>query len=455
MKFCQPTALAIALIAAFPLVAQAQSSADLLKELQALKDRVGELEKKLQAADTTKPQWGMTPEQAAEFNRISVKTEAMEDSRDESGFKGLKISGYIEPVFIYNHLQQRAGFQFLNQQSDGYFYDTSYMGAASIDFTKETESGTIWKLTLSPNRGVGAAIDGLSIIQEASVAIPLGSSNTKLIAGQIPDWSGYEYQQPTLNPFTTHNLLYDFTLPLGYTGVGIDHTEGDWWIRGIIGNVNATSRGAFEKSPTLSVRVDYSKGEFSGFGGALLIGKSPNFNTGFNTMAAMLELDGYTTMGDITLQGQVSVGQQKQGAITPDADGNYRDSSWAGFSALAGYAFTPRLQGLVRADYIRNTKNGGGLYTYNGYSFVDEESGQLVFGNDGRNGLGPDLAGDLNRGANRYAVSFGMKYAFNQSTTFKAEYRLDGADRAVFEDLKNGGYRKTNHLLGTSIVVVF
>jgi hypothetical protein len=46
MKLLAPTALALALASAFP--ALAQSNADLLKELQALKDRCTELEKKLQ-----------------------------------------------------------------------------------------------------------------------------------------------------------------------------------------------------------------------------------------------------------------------------------------------------------------------------------------------------------------------------------------------------------------------
>lgn len=455
MKPWQPTALAIAAAAVLAPAARAQTAADVLKELQALKARVAELEKKLEAAEANKPQWGMTPEQAAEFNRIAVKAEALEDSRDDAGFKGLKISGYIEPAFIYNQRQDRAGFQFLNQQGDGYFYDTSFIGAASIDFTKETDSGTIWKLTLSPNRGVGAAIDGMSIIQEASVSVPLSGNNLRLIAGQIPDWSGYEYQQPTLNPFTTHNLLYDFTLPVGYTGVGINYTQDKWWIRGMVANVNATIRSAREKSPSLVFRVDYSKGEFDGFGFAGLVGKTPNFNTGDNRMSVLLEADGYYLRGDWTAQGQVSYGQQKQGAITPDAQGNYRDSRWWGISGLVGYAITPRLQVLARGDYIRNTKNGGGLFGYNGYSFVDEESGDLVYGNDGRNGLGPDLNGDLDRGANRYALTVGLKYAYDQATTFKVEVRLDGADRRVFEDVKSGDFRKNNTLLGTSVVVAF
>ena len=455
MKLLSPTLLTVALAAAFP--AAAQSNEALLKELQALKARVNELEKKLQApaapVEAPKPQWGMTPEQAAEFNRIVTKTESLQDNFTDQGYKGLTVSGFIEPVFIWNQRQNRAGFQFLNQQSDGYAYDTSYMGSATLDLTKETESGTIWKLTLTPNRGVGAAIDGASIVQEASVSIPLGSLQTRLLVGQVPDWSGYEYQQPTLNPFTTHNLLYDFTLPVGYTGVGLSHTEGKWWLRGMVGNVNTTTPGAGDKSPSLMYRVDYSKGEFNGWGFAGLHGKVANFNTGTRTMANIFELDGYFIRGDVTLQGQVSVGMQKQGAITPDEDGNFRDSRWWGLSGLAGYSFTPRLQGLIRADYVNNGKNGGGLFGYNGYSIVGDDG--IEYGYDGRNGLGPDLDGDVNVGANRYAVTLGMKYLYDLNTTFKLEYRLDGASKAVFDDVSSGTRKKSNSLLGASVVVAF
>jgi Protein of unknown function (DUF3138) len=456
MKKIRLTALSAALLAAFAAPsAMAQSNEELLKELKALRARVEELEKKVAtppaAAAPTEPKWGMTPEQVQEFNRIAVKTEALEDSLESQGYKGLKVSGYIEPAFVYNQRQERAGFQFLNQQSDGYFYDTSYIGSASIDFTKEVEGGTIWKLTLTPNRGVGAAIDGASIVQEATVAIPLGSLQTRLVAGQIPDWSGYEYQQPTLNPFTSHNLLYDFTLPVGYTGVGISHTQGKWWLRGAIANVNSTIRGPGEKAPALVYRVDYSKGEFDGWGLAGLHGKTANFNfENKRTMTHLFEVDGYYLRGDWALQGQVSVGTQKEGAITPDADGNFRDSRWWGVSGLAGYMFTPRFQGLVRADYINNKANGGGLFGYNGY--YDPDNGGF---NDPRNGIGPEPGADLNRGANRYALTVGMKYAYDLSTTFKLEYRLDGADRAVFEDLSDGSFKKNNSMLAASVVVAF
>jgi hypothetical protein len=50
MRFKVTTALALLAVASTP--ALAQSNAELLKELQALKDRVQELEKKLQASTT-------------------------------------------------------------------------------------------------------------------------------------------------------------------------------------------------------------------------------------------------------------------------------------------------------------------------------------------------------------------------------------------------------------------
>jgi hypothetical protein len=407
----------------------------------------------------------MTPEQVQDFNRIAVKTEATEDNLATQGFKGLTISGFIEPAYIYNRRQHRAGFQFLNDQSL-FAYDTSYIGSASIDFTKETDSGSKWKLTLTPNRGVGAVIDAAhrSIVQEASVSVPLTDPATRLIAGQIPDWSGYEYQQPTLNPFTTHNLLYDFTLPTGYTGVGVELKRGKWVVKGMVANVNTTIRQAGEKDTAIVYRGDYSVSEYLGFGFAGLHGKSPNFSDTYpdgsagSTIAHLLEADGYYTRGDWTFQGQIGVGMQKKGAVVADANGNLQDASWRGGSGLVGYTVTPRLQGLVRVDYIHNTKNGGGLF---GYSTFTDANGNTV-PVDGRNGLGvngncvadPTLT-DCGIGANRYAITTGMKFAFNPNTTLKAEVRLDGATRPVFIDVKSGKYRKTNQLLGASVVVFF
>ena len=62
---------------------------------------------------------------------------------------------------------------------------------------------------------------------------------------------------------------------------------------------------------------------------------------------------------------------------------------------------------------------------------------------------------DINRGVNRYALSTGFNYLINPTTTWKAELRYDGASGAVFRDVRDGSYKKSNVLLGTSVVVTF
>jgi uncharacterized protein involved in exopolysaccharide biosynthesis len=103
-KFWHPTALTLALLAAFPLAASAQSVAqsldDLRKEQKALKDKIDALEKKLKDAEAKSAEGGMTPQQQQDLNRIVVKTEALEDNQESMGFRGLKISGQMDPSFI-------------------------------------------------------------------------------------------------------------------------------------------------------------------------------------------------------------------------------------------------------------------------------------------------------------------------------------------------------------------
>ena len=482
--------VAWAVCAAFPAPAQADTTQDLLNELRALKARVTELEKKIEAqasvtarqaeAAPAAVQPGMTPEQLQDFNRIAVKTEALEDSRDMLGFKGLKVSGYMDPTFVFNQRQHQAGFQFLNAVGDGgYTYDNSYIGSAAIDFIKETEGGSRWRLTLSPQRSTQAVSEGsASILQEASVSIPLTDLQTRFIAGQIPDWSGYEYLQPTLNKLITHNLLFDLTLPSAYTGAGMEITRDKWLIKGVVANMNASKRQANEKTPVLAYRVDYAKGEFQGFGFAGVHGRAANNSEGItettytevvdgagagtgtylpttttvaqrDSRVDLFEFDAYFIRGDWTVQGQLSWGRQEKASITPADDGRLRSALWTGLSGLVAYKFEPRLEGIVRFDHIFNRKNGGGLLTY---SVLDDH-----------NGIGPaqvDADGDgfvdnPGRGVDRSALTLGMNYAFNLSTVFKLEYRYDWASGPIFLDTKSGSYKKSNQLLSTAVVVSF
>ncbi|MDE2401116.1 MAG: DUF3138 family protein [Burkholderiales bacterium] len=457
--------LAVASGLVFAAAAQAGGNDDILSELRALKARVAELEEKLQAQDAKLAQVaqtaqtadqsarGMTEEQQGEFNRIMVKTEALEDARDALGWKGLKISGYLDPTFIANQRQHRAGFQLLNPIDEGgYRYDNSYFGAAVIDFSKETEGGSRWRLSLAPNRGVGAALDGRSPVQEASVSIPLTDLQTRFIAGQMPDWSGYEYLPSTLNKLITHNLLFDFTLPAAYTGAGLELARRKWLFKGLLANVNASQRAQGGAAPALAYRVDYAKGEFQGFGFAGVHGPMKNARqAGHDSRLDLFEFDASFIRGDWTVQGQWSWGRQARAAIMPGADGRLADARWWGLSALAAYKFQPRLEGTLRYDLINNRSHGGGLL---GTAAADDRNG---IGPDATLGCDPLVAAvpGCERGVNRSALTFGLSYLFNLSTTFKLEYRLDQATGPVFLDTRSGTYQPSNQLFGASVLVSF
>ena len=60
-----------------------------------------------------------------------------------------------------------------------------------------------------------------------------------------------------------------------------------------------------------------------------------------------------------------------------------------------------------------------------------------------------------NNGANRYALALGFNYVFNEYTMFKVEYRYDWSNLPVFRYVNDGSYRKSNSVLGASVVVSF
>jgi hypothetical protein len=465
-------ALAVAVMTATlaPAALAQAGNAELLEELRQLRERVNQLEARLKAQESAKPatpqpgQWGMTPEQARELNRLAVKTEALQDNFEEQGFKGLKISGQMDPTFIWNRASDESGFVFLN--GNRYTYDNSYLGMLVLDIEKETESGARWRLTLAPERGTGAVFGGSSIVHEATVSIPLTDNQTRLWLGQIPDWTGYEYTLPKENKFITHNLLFDLTAPAAFTGAALDVTRGKWWSRVGFASVDSARYSPRNRQPAFVYRVDYSRGEFQGFGFTGLHGKlynaaadgeyladpsdpyslTPFAEAGQHTMTHMLEFDAYFVRGDWSVFGQVSWGRQKNAALF-NSDGQLRDASWLGYSATVAYKITPRLEALLRVDYLRNSKNGGGLYAWGA------DDGQMGvgrgFNRDGSFYRGEDV------GANRNAISIGTNYLFDENTILKFEYRRDGATQPVFVDARTGQGLKVNQMLGASVVVFF
>jgi hypothetical protein len=440
-------------------LAHADTNADILNELQALKAKVQQLEAQVKAQQTQiTDNQKATDEATTVANHADVQVSGIKEETASSGFKGLTVKGMIAPAYVYNQDQQSSSFVFLNRSNGDpagstiYNYDNSYFGSAFIQFKKETAGGVGWNLTLAPDRGAGVNMNGNSIVHEASVSIPL-NNDTKIIAGQIPDWEGYEYTWDNQTNPITHNLLFDFAELTAYTGVGLDQTVGNWEWKAMLANINSAryyNNSTGGRAPAAVFRADYSIPGYdsAGIGFWGLVGKVPNANPAYTTgtsSTVMAEVDGYLNQGNWGYYGQVSVGQQSGAAYNGDT------AKWYGLSGMLTYNFTPRFLGFARMDYLNDSKNGGGLV-----------GGYLVGATDSYNGFGPQCTDsacssvvDPNKGANRYALSLGWNYLLTESTTLKMEYRYDRSSLATFYNVSDGSYKKDNNLLAASVVVSF
>ena len=297
----------------------------------------------------------------------------------------------------------------------------------------EGGAGVNWTLRLKP----GAT----NLVHEASVSVPLGESNTtRLIAGLIPDWSGYEYSFSNQNPLVTHNMLFNYTAATSYAGAGLQYIAGPVTLKGMFANID-TSANKDRGVPGIVYNANWTINEYSylNFSGA---------HSRVSDLAAttpirpfdLMEVDGGYTRGDLALNGQLSFGKV-QGAA---GNGSGLDASWWGVSGFAGYKLTPRLQAVARYDYINNRNNGGGMYF--------DPSGGVMFGAELDE---TGTATDINVGTTRSALSLGLNYAVNPSTQFKTELRFDKSSGYNFLERDGVTPTKSNTTLGAAVVVSF
>ena len=150
----------LALSGAMPLVsAHAQSTADLKKEIEALKAQLQVLQQKVEAVSA---QADTTP-LSQQVNRLEQRFDIAGDEAEKSGFKGMKINGTIETALKYNSIDKS------NEFSASAGYNTSEYGMLQITKESQDGEGIDWTLRLLP----GAS----SMVHEASVSIPLDKEN--------------------------------------------------------------------------------------------------------------------------------------------------------------------------------------------------------------------------------------------------------------------------------------
>ncbi len=489
--------VAFAVVLAFPLLASAQSNAELQSQIQELKAQLAQLKAMITqnasapAAAPVAQGDQVPPVDPEEFNQVKVKVDSMIDQQSVAGFKGLRISGGFDPVYMVNRAKDTSSFAFLNNFSnvngsgEAYSYDNSYFGLAYLDVQKEMDDGgTKFRLTLAPSKSAGSGYNWGNIVHEASASIPLTDSQTRLMVGQMPDVSGYE---PYLNTFVganslssnllypgygeyfiTKNMLFDFTAATMYTGIGLDITRGPWETKLILANFNSARNDVNisscvagtpcatrpSTSPTLIYNLTYAQDEFWGFEFTGYEGRVTNAVAGGASRLDQFEIDGNYTRGNFNGNLQATIGRQADAAF------NGGDAQWWGVSALASQRVTPKLTLAARADYLNNQKNGGGTFNLASNGPNDGTgTGTLAAVGDFVNGFGagdPSAPGyDPNVGANRYSLSFAATYRLTTNVALRAEYRHDHATTPAFYYYGDQTYRNNNDTFGLQAIVNF
>jgi hypothetical protein len=435
----------------------------------------------------------------SDFNQLQVKVDAIQDSLETSGFKGLRISGGMDPVYFINHNKGTNSFAFLNNFSnvngsgEFYSYDNSYFGMAYLDIQKEMEDGSKMRLTLAPSKSTGAQYNFGNIVHEASVSIPIDGPSTRLIVGQMPDVSGFE---PFLNGFAgtnavtsnqlypgfpeyfiTKNMLFDFTAATFYTGAGLDMVRGPWEVKLILANFNsarndctsgstgvgaaATSCNGTNTTPTFVYNATYAKEEywgyeFTGYEGNVTRNNSPYGSSRLD----QIEIDGWYTRGDFNTNLQYTIGRQANAANALDGNNNTQDAGWWGISSLVSERVTPKLTLAGRIDYLNNQRNGGGTFNvYNSNGTKTNPTAMQAVNGDGINGFGagdPNASGyDANVGANRTSFTVAATYRLTRYAALRAELRHDMSTTYSFYRFTDGVFTNTNDTAGLQTIVNF
>jgi hypothetical protein len=422
-----------------------------------------------------------------------LKVDSLSDAANTGPIAGLSITGYIDPTYVYNRAQSSSSFLFANHES-AYNYFNSTFGDLYLDIKKTFGVGPMApsaEITLMPNRGNGITLlqnskgeIGNNILNTAVVTVPI-SATTSFVTGLIPSFGGYEVQQSNMMTTLTHNLLYDFSDPGSYIGVGVNYTSGNWASKFFLGNEQYRTYGAVtqtgtnalgdpittsNKIPTFTARTDYTWSSALDIGGSFNIGRQTlpsaidattgavSYGVGGQSSSSagtffFTEADLTYTLADVTYNAEVDYGQQQHAAF------NGGEAQWYGISLLAHRKFNiegiGRMGVTARYDYLADSKNGGGgggvalnssgRDPYNGFGIGSE----CLANSQANGGLGFEC-----KGSNRQDVALDLLFFPTQQITVKVEYRHDWANNTVF--LRNdGSYSKSNDLLATQFIYSF
>ncbi|TKC87934.1 DUF3138 family protein [Trinickia terrae] len=469
--------------------------ADLKKALAALQHRLDTLEQEkakpaapvAAAADTSQ----LSADVAAMHEQLSaqqLKVDTLETAASTGPIAGLSVTGYVDPVYLYNRAQHSGGFHFINQGAGVYDYYNSSIGDVYLDIKKTFGVGPLApsaEVVIEPNRGAGANLVnekgsvGGNIFTQADVAIPLTPRQT-VVVGLLPSLAGYETQPSNTMLTLTHNLLYDFSEPASYLGVLWKSFSSDykylWQV--MIGNeqlhtsnaIASTGSGTTKTDmvPNLSARLDYTYSTALDLGVSTTVGRNSIYSPSCSSGSYGYQCDGTQPFGtylygetDLTyVWGKTQYNAQLDFGTLSHGAWNGGNARWYGVSLLAHRKWTApvvgKMGGTLRFDYLDNSANGGGgagiVYGLSGSnSAVNPTSG---FGIDPSCLAQSTDNGRECKGARRADLTADLLFYPATNTIVKFEYRHDWASNHVFQT-SGGTYSKNNDIFATTLVYSF
>lgn len=421
-----------------------------------------------------------------QINNLSLKTDALEDAATHGPIAGLSVTGYIDPVYLYNRARGAGSFQFLNHNAGVYDYYESTIGDVYLDIKKTFGVGPLApaaELVIEPNRGAGNGLTnerggvGNNIVTQADATVPLNSLTT-LVAGLVPSPIGYEFQPSNQMVTLTHNLLFDFSEPGSILGVGVkgnNATMTRFW-QVFVANEQLHTAGTVASGPnntshsnwlpSLVVRYDSVPSTALDIGVAGMVGRSTllspctsgygyqcNSSSPFGMMR-YIETDLTYTRDKLQLNAQLDYGEQQKGAW------NGGTARWYGLS-LQGHrkwtsAWLGHMGATLRFDYLDNSANGGGApnIAYGLSGSVPSVNPTSGFGLDPACWRASTTNGTECKGARRYDLTADLLFYPTDQITVKLEYRHDQANHPVFL-MKDGSYSRSNDLLAAQFLYSF
>ncbi|NTZ07917.1 DUF3138 family protein [Burkholderia metallica] len=423
-----------------------------------------------------------------QITNASKKVDSLQEAATTGPLAGLSITGYVDPVYLFNRAQRTSGFQFLNHDPGAYDYYNSTIGDVYLDIKKTFGVGPMApsaEIVIEPNRGIGNVFSnahggiGNNIITQAQVSVPFSTTHVFEV-GMMPSLAGYEVQPSNQMLTLTHGLLYDFSEPGNMLGVGIKGSNSAmtrfWQV--IVGNEILRTAGAIANAannttkanwtPTITARFDYVPSTAFYIGISGMLGRQSLFSPcvaaggyGYQCNGSSptglyqyVETDMTYTHDKTQVSAQVDYGELQKGAW------NGGTARWYGMSLLGHTKWTTSWIGLMgatlRFDYLNNTSNGGGgtNIPYGLAGGNPSVNGTSGFGIDPSCFRGSSTNGAECKGAQRYAITADLLFYPTQQITVKVEYRHDWANHPVF--LKsNGTYSRSNDLAGMQFVYSF